>query len=151
MDKKIFSQSKVFVKDPSNIYWDNRPYRLYAGIVDNNHNHFDFDYEAYCKLYDDEQICFSIFIDRNKTANWESDLIGGFKLISEEEKNELGIVKYCSSTKKEFDNIILSFLSFPNKVSYIKSVVREELPCIRCKRMNDVGVDVCWCCGNRPF
>ena len=147
MDKKIFSQSKVFVKDPSNIYWDNRPYRIYMGTSNND----ALNYEVYCKLNDDEILNFSIFIDRNKTANWESDSFKEFHLITTDECHELGIAKHCNATKKEFDNIILSFLGFSNKVSYIKSLVREELPCVHCKRMNDVGVGVCWCCGNRPF
>jgi hypothetical protein len=28
---------------------------------------------------------------------------------------------------------------------------RQEKPCQLCKRPNDVGVSVCWSCGNQPF
>ena|SRR5258708_5416344 len=29
--------------------------------------------------------------------------------------------------------------------------VRQEKPCQGCGKLNDVGVRVCWCCGNQPF
>jgi hypothetical protein len=28
---------------------------------------------------------------------------------------------------------------------------RQEKPCQLCSRPNDVGVSVCWSCGNQPF
>jgi hypothetical protein len=28
---------------------------------------------------------------------------------------------------------------------------RQEKPCQVCKRNNDVGVSICWMCGNQPF
>lgn len=30
------------------------------------------------------------------------------------------------------------------------SKARVEKPCQACSRMNDIGVSVCWCCGNKP-
>jgi hypothetical protein len=31
-----------------------------------------------------------------------------------------------------------------------QNCVRQEKPCQTCGKNNDVGVNVCWCCGNQP-
>jgi hypothetical protein len=31
------------------------------------------------------------------------------------------------------------------------STARQEKPCQVCSKMNDVGVSICWMCGNQPF
>jgi hypothetical protein len=31
-----------------------------------------------------------------------------------------------------------------------QACVRQEKPCQTCGKNNDVGVNVCWCCGNQP-
>lgn len=65
----------------------------------------------------------------------------------------LASTQYMVMNSEKYWNIIdegISFDEIRSDVTPQKSSVRQEKPCQVCKRKNDLGVKVCWSCGNCP-
>jgi hypothetical protein len=106
----------------------------------NNKIIYIFDDEINCIDSIDNILC-TAFYHRNADGdmlNYNVEELNAFEYLEED-----GIKHYPFISSSLVLNIIERFLNEDQ-------INKKEFPCKLCKRMNDVGVSMCWFCGNNP-
>jgi hypothetical protein len=69
-----------------------------------------------------------------------------YEVVGEHTGTDFRLVGVLPTFRKDRFEIIEG--EMPTATS--QNCVRQEKPCQTCGKNNDVGVSVCWCCGNQP-